>query len=144
MQLVLEICWLTHGMLHWSIAVTFVVLVRAKHHGVDEELHKDVASNEEQKAKAQNGRQHAIQKEPAKKVRTLSGFNSITHQIPRADNPNYSGTFTDAGQESYLLPWGTKLWRVRAILVRRQLRIPRIDKELPAQNLAAVYCGNQQ
>lgn len=93
-------------MLHWSIAVTFVVVVRAKHHGVDEELHKDVASNEEQKAKAQNGRQHAIQKEPAKKVRTLSGFNNITQRIPRADNPNYCGTFTDAGKSLIFYPEG--------------------------------------
>lgn len=68
-------------MLNWSTARTIKVPVRAKHRGVNEELYKDVASNEQQKPKAQNGRQHAIQKEPAKKVRSLSGFNNITYTI---------------------------------------------------------------
>lgn len=57
------------------------MLVGAKHPGVNEELHKDVASDEQQEPKAQKGRQHTIQKEPAKKVRSLSGFNNITRTI---------------------------------------------------------------
>lgn len=64
---------------HVKRCCTIEVLVRAKHRGVDEELHKDVESDEQQKPQAQNGRQHTIQKEPARKGRALSGFNNITH-----------------------------------------------------------------
>lgn len=39
-------------------------MVRTKHCGVKEELNKDVESNEQQKAKAQDGRHHTVQKEP--------------------------------------------------------------------------------
>lgn len=66
---------------HVEQCCTIKVLVRAKHRGVDKELHKDVESDEQQKPQAQNGRQHTIQKEPAKKGSGLSGFNNITHTV---------------------------------------------------------------
>lgn len=64
---------------HVKHCSTIEVLVRAKHRGVDEELHKDIESDEQQKPQAQNGRQHTVQKEPVRKGRGLSGFNNITH-----------------------------------------------------------------
>lgn len=70
-------------------ALTFIVMVRTKHCGVKEELNKDVESNEQQKAKAQDGRHHTVQKEPAKEVGTLSGFSNITDTIQETDIYSY-------------------------------------------------------
>lgn len=84
-------------------------MVRTKHCGVKEELNKDVESNEQQKAKAQDGRHHTVQKEPAKEVGTLSGFSNITDTIQETDIyiaiSYYCGTFTDAGQEPCFIPY---------------------------------------
>lgn len=96
---------------------TIEVLVRAKHRGVHEELHKDVESDEQQKPQAQNGRQHTVQKEPARKGRALSAFNNITHiQInfpasnKQRDGDNYFKLLSrfltlmiDTGEQLYLL-----------------------------------------
>lgn len=98
---------------HGKHCCTIKVLVRAKHRGVNEELHKDVESDEQQKPQAQNGRQHTIQKEPARKGRGLSGLNNITQfNIPASnkDRDSYLKLLScfltlmrDTGEQLYLL-----------------------------------------
>lgn len=44
------------------------MLVGAQQHGVNEELHKDVEGNKQQKDKTQDSGHHTVQEEPAKEV----------------------------------------------------------------------------
>lgn len=117
-------------------------MVRTKHRGVKEELNKDVESNEQQKPKAQDGRHHAVQKEPAKEVGTLSGSSNTTDTIQETDIHSHPLLLWHFHRCLVSCPNITE--SLETTVVRKQSSIRVIEKELPAQNLKAAHGGTEQ